>query len=145
MANWRRKALALFPNLRRDIERPETTIYTVFFLLPHVARVIASGDLQLLQGMFGFAEWCAEQQAKDLWNAAGVCFYEHLFDGTNWPYRGEVVKWLSPRMIADCWGLWKAWLPAEKFAEVERLISQRTEYFYREGRLTRRGPADGSE
>ncbi len=82
--------------------------------------------------MFGFAEWCAEQQAKALWNAAGVCFYEHLFDGTNWPYRGEVVKWLSPRMIADCWGLWKAWLPAEKFAEVERLISQRTECFYRE-------------
>jgi hypothetical protein len=66
VANWRRKALALFPDLRHDIQRPDTTVYTVFFLLPSIEKVIASGDQQLLRRMFGFAEWCAEQPAKDL-------------------------------------------------------------------------------
>ncbi len=143
MATWRRKALSLFPSLRHEIQRPETTVYTVFFLLPSIGEVIASGDRQFLRRMFGFAEWCAEQPAKDLWNAAGVCFYEHLFDGGNWPYRSEVVKWLPPRVIADCRGLWEHWLRPEKFAEVERLIRDRSERLYPEGRLAQRPTTNG--
>jgi hypothetical protein len=144
VANWRRKALALFPDLRQSLQEPETTVYTVFFLLPHVGDVIASGDRQLLRSMFAFAEWCAEQPAKDLWNAAGVCFYEHLFDGGNWAHRAEVVKWLPPRVIADCWELWEHGLTPEKFAEVQRLICERTECLYREGRLAQKGPTNGT-
>jgi hypothetical protein len=86
--------------------------------------------------MFGFAEWCAEQSAKDLWNAAGVCFYEHLFDGRNWQHRAEVVKWLSPRVISDCHELWQNWLTAEKFAEVQQLIRERSQCLYEESRLS---------
>ena len=37
MANWRRKVLVLFPDLRREAQRPEFTIYWAFFdLLPRV-------------------------------------------------------------------------------------------------------------
>jgi hypothetical protein len=88
--------------------------------------------------MFGFAEWCAAQTTKDLWNAAGVVFYEHLFDGENWEHRREVVKWLSPQVVADCTGLWEHWLPPEKFAEVRRLLAERSEYPYRDADLTGR-------
>lgn len=137
MSTWRRKALALFPSLGHELQRPETTVYTVFFLLPSVGEVLASGSRELLRRMFGFAEWCAEQPAKDLWNAAGVCFYEHLFDGGNWAYRNEVVKWLPPRVIADCQGLWRHVLAPEEFEEIERLIRARSECLYREGRLAR--------
>jgi hypothetical protein len=136
--------LDLFPGLRQSFQEPRTTVYTVFFLLPHVGDVIASGDRRLLRNMFGFAEWCAEQSAEDLWNAAGVCFYEHLFDGGNWAHRAEVVKWLSPRVIADCRELWQHWLPPEKFAEVQRLIRERSERLYAEGRLARKRPTAGT-
>jgi hypothetical protein len=124
VAAWRRKALELFPFLREAVQRPRSTVYEVFFLLPHVGAVMASGDTDLLRRIFAFAEWCAGQSAKDLWNAAGVGFYEHLFDGDNWPHRREVVRWLSPRVVVDCMGLWEHWLPPERFAEVQQLLAE---------------------
>jgi len=131
---WRRRALELFPFLRHSLLTG--SVYEVFFLLPDVSEVFASGDTNLLQRMFGFAEWCAEQNAKDLWNAAGVVFYEHLFDGNNWAHREEVVKFLSPRVVADCSGLWEHWLSAEKLAKVQQLLAERTEHLYLEARRT---------
>src|SRR5438552_15545583 len=81
LAVWRRKALELFPELRSEFQRPESSIYTVFFeLLPMVRQAHDGNDVDLLRRIYGFAEWCLEQTAKDLWNAAGVAFYEHLFD-----------------------------------------------------------------
>ena len=107
MANWRRKFLTFFPDLRHEAERPDFTIYTAFFrLLPHVRTAHQDREVETLQRIYGFAEWCFEQKAKDLWNAAGVAFYEHLFDSHRslWP---EFVQWLSPRVIEGCWGLWE--------------------------------------
>ncbi|HTU91427.1 MAG TPA: hypothetical protein VMF69_15200 [Gemmataceae bacterium] len=127
MAVWRRKALEFFPFLRHAFQQPDSTVYEVFFLLPHVSEVIASGDTELLQRMFAFAEWCAGQRTIDLWNAAGVVFYEHLFDGGNWQHRHEVVRWLSPRIIAEHMNLWEHWLSGPKFAEVKRLLLERLE------------------
>jgi hypothetical protein len=125
VAVWRRKALALFPFLRDDVQRPDSTVYEVFFLLPCVSEAIALGDTELLRRMFEFAEWCAGQPAEDLWNAAGVVFYEHLFDGDNWPYRRESIQRLPPWVVVDCMGLWEHWLPAEKLAEVRLLLAER--------------------
>jgi hypothetical protein len=122
VAVWRRKALELFPFLRDDIQRPDSTVYEVFFLLPCVSDAIVSRDTELLRRMFEFAEWCAGQRAEDLWNAAGVVFYEHLFDGDNWRHRHELIQRLPPWVVADCIGLWEHWLPAEKFAEVRPLL-----------------------
>ncbi|HEY1066775.1 MAG TPA: hypothetical protein VGE52_11720 [Pirellulales bacterium] len=69
-------------------------------------------------------------------NAAGVAFYEHLFNFPRslWP---EVVCWLSPRVVADCRGLWESRLSPDDFAEVQRLLAARRKRCYEEARLAR--------
>jgi len=136
MASWRRKVLSLFPDLRRDVQRPDVTIYMVFFdLLPRVREAHQECDTEMLRRIYGFAEWCFEQRAKDLWNAAGVTFYEHLFDShrSQWP---ECVRWLSPRVVEGCMGLWERRLTVEELAEVQRLIVERRKPLYEEARRT---------
>ena len=103
MASWRRKVLALFPDLQPAAQRPNNSIYTVFFeLLPRVREAHQEGDAEMLRRIYGFAEWCLEQKAKDIWNAAGVAFYEHLFDSHRSLW-SQFVRWLSPRVVEDCW------------------------------------------
>jgi hypothetical protein len=138
MANWRRKALALFPDLRRDVQRPDFSIYTLFFeLLPKSREAHKAGDDESLRRIYGYAEWCFQQRAKDMWNAAGVAFYEHLFDDhpSLWP---EVVQWLSPPVIQGVWGLWEWRISAEDLARVKRLIEARRQCRFLEARLTSR-------
>src|SRR4051794_38740887 len=107
MSSWRRKVLALFPDLREEAERPDFNIYFAFFaLLPRVREAHLAGDTETLRNIYGFAEWCFKQRAKDIWNAAGVAFYQHLFDSHPSLWR-EFVRWLSPRVVRDCWGLWE--------------------------------------
>lgn len=125
MANWRRKALALFPEMRHDVQRPDFSIYMVFFdLLPMCREAHKSGDVETLRRIYGFAEWCFEQEAEDMWNAAGVAFYEHLFDGHHSLWEA-IVQWLSPRVIEDCWGLWERRLSAQELEELRSLIEQK--------------------
>lgn len=134
MATWRRKALALFPDLRRDLQRPDFSVYMLFFdLLPRVRQAHQDDNVDALGRIHGFAAWCIEQNAKDLRNAAGVAFYEHLFDSHRSLW-SEFVRWLSPRVLADCWALWEARLSAEDLAEIRRLIAERREPRYAEAR-----------
>jgi hypothetical protein len=136
VATWRRKVLALFPELRLDAQRPDFSIYMVFFdLLPRVREAHQDGDTEAIRRIYGFAEWCFEQKAKDLWNAAGVAFYEHLFDSHRslWP---EFVEWLSPQVVEGCMGLWERRLSEEELAEVRQLIADCRKRLYREARLT---------
>jgi hypothetical protein len=108
MSAWRRRALSLFPALGRDLERPDYSVYQLFFdLKPMLLQAHEVGDDETLRRIYGFAEWCSEQSAKDLWNAAGVSFYEHVFDHTE---ARVVVPWLSPRVIANHWTLWEVML-----------------------------------
>ena len=135
MANWRRKVLTLFPELRIEAQQPGFTVYSTFFhLLPTVRQAHKDDNEELLRRIYGFAEWSLEQRAKDMWNAAGVAFYEHLFDShpTLWP---DMVQWLSPRVVADCSGLWEFRLTTEAFVEVNRLLAGRRRHRYREARL----------
>jgi hypothetical protein len=128
--------LALFPDLRRDAQRPDFTIYMVFFdLLPRVREAHLEDDTEMLRRIYVFAEWCFEQRAKDIWNAAGVAFYEHLFDSHPrlWP---EFVRWLSPRVVEGCWGLWERRLSAGELAEVQALVTECRRPLYQEARLT---------
>src|SRR5712691_1137256 len=86
-----------------------STVYQLFFdLLPFTQD---SHRLRNDHGLFrayGYAEWCLHQKSKDLWNAAGVCFYEDPFDEQDkWD---EVIPWLSPYVIAECSSLWQTHL-----------------------------------
>jgi hypothetical protein len=131
MAAWRRHALELFPTLREDINSGDYTIYMLYFdLLPMVRDAHDANDRDVLRKIYSFAEWCLAQQSEDLWNAAGVAFYEHLFDETG--YRPQVAPWLSPKVVEECWSLWKVRLSTQELLEVERLIAQRREHAYRE-------------
>ena len=50
MASWRRKVLTFFPDLRRDVQRPDFSIYMVFFdLLPRVREAHQDGDTETLR------------------------------------------------------------------------------------------------
>jgi hypothetical protein len=129
-------ALALFPDLRYDVQRPDFSIYMLFFdLLPMSREAHKAGDHEMLRRIYGFSEWCFEQKAEDMWNAAGVAFYEHLFDDhpSLW---ADIVQWLSPQVIEKCWMLWEWRLSAKELAEVKRLIEDRRRYRYPEARRT---------
>lgn len=125
MAVWRRKAIALFPELRREFARPDCTLYGVFFeLLPRVLEAHRNGDEATPAAIYGFAEWCFEQRAKDLWNAAGVSFYEHVFDGGRDTWK-RVVPWLPPRVVRDVWGLWEGRLSADDLRDIRGMLARR--------------------
>jgi len=139
MAKWRRTVLTLFPDMRLEAQRPEFSIYAAFSdLLTRVREAHQDGDLDTLRRIYGFAEWCSEQQPKDLWNSAGVAFYEHLFDShrSHWP---EMVRWLSPRVVDDCMGLWELRLSEADMAEVRRLFAERRKPLHEEARQAMRG------
>src|SRR5438552_3271109 len=100
MSSWRRRALELFPDLRHAIESQGTTIYEVFFeLLPRCRDAHRRGATQELERIYGFADRCASQTAKDLWNAAGVAFYEHLGD-SNLTLE-EFPRWVRKPIFED--------------------------------------------
>jgi hypothetical protein len=90
-----------FPSLRRELHDREYSIYHLFFdLLPMARDAHETADLATLTRIYAFAEWCSVQHARDLWNAAAVAFYEHVFDErTHAPWE-QIVPWLAPASSA---------------------------------------------
>jgi hypothetical protein len=124
MAAWCRRALELFPDLSEDLTDPGYTVYLLFFdLLPMAMEAHGRDDGDRLRGVYGFAEWCSRQTAKDLWNAAGVAFYEHLFDRPE--HTLKVAAWLSPSVVFTHWSLWEAMLPPAEWSRVRRLLEDK--------------------
>lgn len=120
MAAWRRKASILFPQLQHNLNKRQYTIYQLFFdLFPILEEAHETSDEVELRKIYGFAEWCLHQRSKNLWNPAGVAFYEHLFDLPNWE---DILPWLSPFVIENCSSLWEMRLQSEKFTKVEKLL-----------------------
>ena len=137
MAVWRRRALELFPQLRRDLQSRDYSVYLLFFDLKPMLRVAHDADdTEELRRIYGFAEWCSRQTAKDLWNAAGVAFYEHLFDYPE--YSERVIPWLSPRVVYYHWSLWEAMVSPEEWVTVRPLLEDKRAAEEREARQTSR-------
>jgi hypothetical protein len=81
MSVWRRKAIECMPENRAEFQDPKESIYMVFFtLLQATVDAHKANDRERLKRYYAFAEWCSEQNAQELWNSAGVSFYEHLGD-----------------------------------------------------------------
>jgi hypothetical protein len=124
MSTWRRKAIESFPDLRWEFEQVDTTIYEVFFeLLPRVCDAHVRGDLEESRRIYDFAQWCFRQKSKDLWNAAGVAFYEHLVDEP--ASLNEIPQWLEPDVFEGCKSLFEARLEPEEFRELCERYSRR--------------------
>lgn len=113
MSTWRQKAIAIAPEIKKELEDPGCTIYTTFFeLLTLLQAAHRSNDQQRLQQIYGFAAWCHQQKAEDLWNAAGVAFYEHLGDkDSTYP---AFTQWVSKEIYFDIRGLLDLRLDDEK-------------------------------
>lgn len=83
MSAWRKRAIECLPDSKREFEDPEMSIYGIFMeLLPSTVAAHRNNDTSQLKKNYDFAEWCFSQKFEDLWNAAGVSFYEHLGDKT---------------------------------------------------------------
>lgn len=81
MSAWRKKAIECAPELKKEFEDPELTIYSVFMeLLPLTREAHKVNNTDKLKKIYDFAEWCHKQKDKNIWNAVGVSFYEHLAD-----------------------------------------------------------------
>ena len=123
-ALWRQEAADLFPDLRAELGEtdsdtvPIENIYFLFFeLLPRCFEATGAGDEETLVKIYAFAEWCSQQEEKDLWNAAGVCFYEHLVDEPQTLV--QIPQRLSPAIFAQVSGLLEWRLGKAAFAALQ--------------------------
>jgi hypothetical protein len=86
MSAWREKAIECIPELRKDFEDPEESIYLIFnAMLSAAIDFHRENNIDRLQKIYDFAEWCFRQKSKELWNAAGVSdrsmfYYESVRD-----------------------------------------------------------------
>ena len=92
-------------------------MYEVFFtLLPWCHNAHISGDEAALSRIYGFAGWCARQPEKELWNAAGVAFYEHLTDSR--VTLAAIPRWVPRDVFESVAGLLAARIGADKVADL---------------------------
>jgi hypothetical protein len=115
VATWRRQAAELLPELWADEDDRETPYLFFFAVLPFVRDAHRRRDDDALRRGYAFARWCL-QQGGDLGNAAGVSFYEHLFD--SWDVHADVLRWLDATVVDECWPLWEARLDRNKLAVI---------------------------
>jgi hypothetical protein len=107
MSVWRRRAIESFPELRRELNDPHEipNVYSLWFeLFPLWRDAHTNGNDEILDRIYGYADWCFRQRAEDLWNSTAVCFYEHVLDHGSWE---TVLPRLSDELIRDVWGLWE--------------------------------------
>lgn len=125
MSVWRRKAIESFPELRKEFEDPETSIYGVFLeLLPMAREAHSTNDRETLVKIYTYASWCARQKEQILWNAAGVSFYEHLVE--NEMTLEGIPEWVPSDIFVETKGLMALMLnDADKYAELIRAYNKR--------------------
>ena len=118
MSVWRRKAIECLPELRKEFEHPDMTIYSAFTeILVATRQAHIKNDISKLKKIYGFAEWCFRQKKKKLWNAAGVSFYEHLGD-YNEIYQA-IPTWINRDIYHDIKPLLEWRLGKNKFKELD--------------------------
>ena len=129
---WRRRARHLFrQHLHQDLDdylEPDASIYELFFeLLPLCRKAHKSGDAQALEGIYGYAQWCLQQDEEELWNAAGVAFYEHLVDDPI--TRDALTGWVKPEVFEQVAGLFECRMETGEFRAM-------AEHYYRHHGIT---------
>ncbi len=100
---WRDLAQVMLPEIYSE-ERPDS-IYDLFLeMIVRIRKLHEAGDTDQLARVHAFAEWSSSHKEFDISNAAGVSFYEGLFD------RGVPVEQVVP------------WLCRARYEEVKSLI-----------------------
>jgi hypothetical protein len=126
---WHELAWDLFPTLHEQLADSTNSLYELFSALDMLlSEAHGSQNRELLARIYFFGEWCLASRDPEVSNAAGVAFWEHVFD--DWLARFEVIPYLSPRVIADISPLWEWCLSAEKVEEIKGLVDRRRERIY---------------
>jgi|SRR6187397_495448 hypothetical protein len=129
MSLWRRRAVETFPDLRRELTSADVdSTYSMWalVLLPLAEEALARDERDLLGRIYGYAAWSMRQPDKDVSNAAGVSFYEHVFDrrqSEDWIER--VVEWIPDDVVEDVWPLWAERLSPSEVELLRKHLSKR--------------------
>lgn len=89
-----------------------------FQILPATIEAHKNNDISRLKKYYAFAEWCFRQKEKDLWNSAGVAFYEHLGDQEE--TRKEMPKWITKNIYNDIRPLLELRLEAGELTKLDK-------------------------
>lgn len=122
MSTWRRKALALFPELFTEISDYDDARHEFFFRLSMAATDAhkVQNDVALRR-IHGFVEWSLHQ-SEELWRDGAIGFYEDLFAVVPW---NDIVPWLSPFVIEQIKKTWALGIQGERMKEFDALVAQR--------------------
>jgi hypothetical protein len=105
---WRRHALEVLPELRREIIDPDLDSISAFCNeLMSLARD-AQADADLLGRIMEYALWCYRHRSHEVRNAIAVSFYEQV--GGDLRLASAVVPLIPDYVVADIWGLWEQML-----------------------------------
>ena len=124
---WRMLAKALLPQIYEQFDADgirdgDGLMQFLFVLLPATRNAHRSGDEWVLFSAYAFAHWCMAQPEKELWNAAGVAFFEHLFDDLA---PETVVPWIAPKALSEIGPLVEFRLGVARMREIEKAYSKR--------------------
>ncbi len=119
MSAWRRKAIECLPEFREEFEDPKTSIYDVFIeFRSALMEAHQAKNVERTEKIYAFAEWCFTQKTKDLWNAAGVSFYEHLADSPE--IVNELPQWIKPELYLEIRPLIEPRIEKDKFKLLDK-------------------------
>ena len=108
MSSWRKRAIEVLPERKKELEDPDLSVYSVFTeMLTALEEACKANDTEKIANIYDYAGWCHTQKDQKLWNAAGVSFYEHLAD--------EDAVFAS----------FKTYVSKEIFASIRNLIAHR--------------------
>ena len=115
--------LLRFPSFETGFE-DEDDIFSIYILFGDLLDLLKGahreGDEDMLRRIYGYASWAREQPDDDIQNAAGVSFYEHLFD-ERW-MRPLVISWINGTIVREYMGLWEFRLSPDDLDEVRQLL-----------------------
>lgn len=118
MSSWRRRAIACAPELRQELEDPSLTIYGAFFeLRSSLIQAHICNDTDKLKKIYAFAAWCFSQKNEELWNAAGVAFYEHLGDQEE--TLAAFTRWIPKNIFINVRGLLERRITTEELKKLD--------------------------
>jgi len=100
----------------------ESEMHFFFMLLPLVKNAHRNNERDFLLRAHAFADWCMQQPEQEIYNPAGVAFYEHLVDDLP---EGVVMPWLSARTFAQIESLIDLRLSAKRSADVKKAYEKR--------------------
>lgn len=118
---WQVLGKAMLPEL--VVEQGEGSALAFFSALLAAAKAAhrANDDAFLLRA-YAFAHWGMSQPDRDVWNAAGVGFFQHLFDDMP---PDTVAPWIASEAFSDVVPLLEVQLGAERARKVRKRFEAR--------------------